>query len=89
MADELDDAGPITLGEIRRWRGISARLDEHEVQSAADIEAAQARLDRHRADLQTLSDAVITLAKFTGYGAQKEEVAPDGGDPVSAPVPEP
>jgi hypothetical protein len=66
----MDDEGPITLGEIRAYRG------------------AQARLDRHRRDIATLNDAVVKLAKHTGYPSRSTRKASNGDDPLPPPVPE-
>lgn len=64
-----DDSGPITLGEIRRYRAM------HE------------RLERHREDITVLNEAILRLARHTGYGTRK--AATDGDDDVSTPVSEP
>lgn len=52
-----------------------------------EYRAASARLDRHRREINTLTDAVVKLARHTGYGRSKEGKA-NGDDPLPTTVPE-
>lgn len=60
----------ITLGEIRRTRSIRADLDA----LRAGLDEQDARLGRHRADINRTVEAITAIARHTDYpGVRKPE----------------
>jgi hypothetical protein len=75
-SSDLDDQGPITLGEIRAARAHRAETQLHR----EALEQLQRRGDRHRRDIGRLYDAVLALARHTDFPITGE-AKPTGGKP--------